>query len=260
MKKAIVSILLASLCTLVFSQGNYAPYTKVTESEFLKDVDLWKNSGSGSVYNLDILGPDERSLPLGTVVNINITFTQSDVKIFDAYMIVGLMGGTTYLEDFFDANGVIIENYHTNLVISESKSSYMLFPVIINPIEKQVSLPLGYTGKTTYYHIVIDFECDIEITASGFEPFKTHKSSKNESIFKVYLTPKVTNTTLLTNSNSDNGKSNALNVYTSKQIAEMLGLSEEDIITLIKSDKLKAKLIGDKYIIRKEDFDAYLKQ
>lgn len=42
------------------------------------------------------------------------------------------------------------------------------------------------------------------------------------------------------------------------QLAKELSLKESDIITLIKTGKLKAKLIGNKYFIKREDWNSFL--
>jgi excisionase family DNA binding protein len=51
-----------------------------------------------------------------------------------------------------------------------------------------------------------------------------------------------------------------LGLLTTGTIAEGLKISEDDVIKLIKTNELKGKKIGDKYFVRKEDFDAYMKE
>lgn len=55
-------------------------------------------------------------------------------------------------------------------------------------------------------------------------------------------------------------KTNDLGILTTKIIAEGLKISEEEVIELIISGQLKGKKIGDKYIVRKEDFDAFMEK
>jgi excisionase family DNA binding protein len=53
---------------------------------------------------------------------------------------------------------------------------------------------------------------------------------------------------------------NDLGLLTVSGIAEGLKISEREVIKLIESNELKGKKIGDKYFIRKEDFDAFMKE
>ena len=53
---------------------------------------------------------------------------------------------------------------------------------------------------------------------------------------------------------------NALGLLTTSAIAEGLKISEEEVIKLITTDQLKGKKIGDKYFVRKEDFDEFMKK
>jgi excisionase family DNA binding protein len=49
-------------------------------------------------------------------------------------------------------------------------------------------------------------------------------------------------------------------LLTPKGIADALNIQEEEVIKLIESGELKSKKIGDKYFIRKEDFDDFMKK
>jgi excisionase family DNA binding protein len=51
-----------------------------------------------------------------------------------------------------------------------------------------------------------------------------------------------------------------LGLLTTKSIATGLGITEEAVIELITSGQLKGKKIGEKYFVRKEDFDAFMKK
>jgi excisionase family DNA binding protein len=59
---------------------------------------------------------------------------------------------------------------------------------------------------------------------------------------------------------STNNKDIELGVYSSKEIAQKLRVSEEDILKLIRTGELRAKKIGEHYFIRKEDFDEYIRK
>ena len=66
---------------------------------------------------------------------------------------------------------------------------------------------------------------------------------------------KTTNkTTLMSQSTND------LGLLTTSSIAGGLKISEEEVIKLITTDQLKAKKIGDKYFIRREDFDEFMRK
>jgi excisionase family DNA binding protein len=53
---------------------------------------------------------------------------------------------------------------------------------------------------------------------------------------------------------------NALGLLTTSAIADGLKISEEEVIKLIETNDLKGKKIGDKYFVRKEDFDEFMKK
>ena len=52
---------------------------------------------------------------------------------------------------------------------------------------------------------------------------------------------------------------NDLGLLTTIAIANGVGISEEEVIKLIKSNQLKGKKIGEKYFVLKEDFDSFMK-
>lgn len=56
-----------------------------------------------------------------------------------------------------------------------------------------------------------------------------------------------------------NQATNDLGLLTTSTIADGLKIPEEEVIKLIKTDQLKAKKIGEKYFVVKEDFDAFMK-
>jgi excisionase family DNA binding protein len=53
---------------------------------------------------------------------------------------------------------------------------------------------------------------------------------------------------------------NALGLLTTSEIADGLKISEEEVVKLIETGQLKGKKIGDKYFIRKDDFDEFMKK
>jgi excisionase family DNA binding protein len=84
----------------------------------------------------------------------------------------------------------------------------------------------------------------------------------------IYLIPKKTiiegNLNITTQSQLNNKaqitSDEDLGLMTSKEIAQKLRIAEDEIIKLIKNGELKGKKIGDKYFIRKDDFDEYMKK
>ena len=53
---------------------------------------------------------------------------------------------------------------------------------------------------------------------------------------------------------------NTLGLLTTREIADGLKISEEEVVKLIETGQLKGKKIGDKYFIRKDDFDEFMKK
>jgi excisionase family DNA binding protein len=77
----------------------------------------------------------------------------------------------------------------------------------------------------------------------------------------IYLVPKRTVLEGDVNINmKSESQTNDLGLLTTKSIASGLQISEEEVIKLITSGQLKGKKIGDKYFVRKEDFDAFMKK
>jgi excisionase family DNA binding protein len=84
----------------------------------------------------------------------------------------------------------------------------------------------------------------------------------NRPDITFYLVPKKENISLdgNLNVNQHNSNSDELGVISTIDISKILGVDESEVIKLITTNKLKGKKIGNKYFIRKTDFDAYMKQ
>jgi excisionase family DNA binding protein len=62
------------------------------------------------------------------------------------------------------------------------------------------------------------------------------------------------------NLNINQTQSGSLEVFSTEEIAMKLGVQEIEIIKLIQNQKLLGKKIGNKYFVRKVDFDKFMKQ
>ena len=126
-------------------------------------------------------------------------------------------------------------------------------------------------GSITVY-VEINEEGEIKYSGKDLSPYELDKL-KTEYVDTVVngrkLSPyeidmrekaagdvkKTTNkTTLMSQSTND------LGLLTTSAIAEGLKISEEEVIKLITNDQLKGKKIADKYFVRKEDFDEFMKK
>jgi excisionase family DNA binding protein len=110
---------------------------------------------------------------------------------------------------------------------------------------------------------------DIIVEASGYEPEKRtityakwDLDTRPPTVFVFHLIAKQENINLNGNLNIDqqNNKTENLGVMSTSDIAKKLGVTESEIIKLILSNQLKGKKIGEKYFVRKEDFDAFMKK
>ena len=96
--------------------------------------------------------------------------------------------------------------------------------------------------KTEYVDTVVDgrklspYEIEMREKAAGVD-----KQTKNQATIT-------------------NQATNDLGLLTTSLIAGGLKISEEEVIKLITTDQLKGKKIGDKYFVRKEDFDEFMKK
>jgi excisionase family DNA binding protein len=104
--------------------------------------------------------------------------------------------------------------------------------------------------KTTTVYLEVNEQGEITYSSKDFSPHEIIEASKQANaeaskfIFKVPPTVQTTND---------------LGLLTTSVIANGLNISEEEVIKLIEENKLKGKKIGDKYFVRKEDFESFMK-
>ncbi len=79
---------------------------------------------------------------------------------------------------------------------------------------------------------------------------------------EIYLVPKklVVEGSMDVNLKTPDQSTSNLGLLSTKSIAEGLAIAEEEVIKLITSGQLKGKKIGEKYFVRKEDFDLFMKK
>jgi len=106
-------------------------------------------------------------------------------------------------------------------------------------------------GTITVY-IEIDDEGEVKYTGKKLSPYEINELRKdvNGVDTKAVISDLRTTTQM----------SNDFGLLTTMAIADGLKISEEEVINLIKTDQLKGKKIGEKYFIRREDFDEFMKK
>lgn len=143
-----------------------------------------------------------------------------------------------------------------------------------------------YDGETLYFYDrigIVSYTCTV--SAPGYESYTLSKTNANwplgpfttryigawnehitgkdvlqelkVNIGPVYLVPKkdiIEGDIRISGNASDD-----LGFLTTIRIAKALGISESEVIDLILNEELKAKKIGDKYFVRNEDFDAFMR-
>lgn len=119
----------------------------------------------------------------------------------------------------------------------------------------------------TYSRRIYGVDVTIRTSAKGYEI-----DQRKISIFgpdyrtqEIALIPQIQNVNMsgnlsITNEPNQNDKLSALNLLSTIQVAEAFGITEKEVIELIKAQRLKAKKVGEKYFIRKEDFDEFMKK
>jgi excisionase family DNA binding protein len=132
--------------------------------------------------------------------------------------------------------------------------------------ETQVTYFLGDENDQIYSKNIVSVTAHVQVVAANYNPVELNiVYPSNQTDIEIKMVPQNLNVKLDGNVNVNGNvkseeKSKITDIYTPSDIASALKISEQDVINLIKTNKLKAKLIGDKYFIRKEDFDAFMKQ
>jgi hypothetical protein len=263
MKEIILIILIQSFILQIYCQEKRGVYTSYTKDSYFNELFATEKYSKMTNYlKLSINEAEKGFFPDGTAINISVTFTKVLVDITSFY--VDYSGGTqTYLfkKDFNCVSSPappVNLTFHTN--VNEDWKGYIIpidVPVGRRTLENRVDeiREVSYVAAT------------IEVSSKGYETRRINVADDFLLLLMdpIELIPQVQNVKLsggidVNNSNANSNQQSSLNVYTTKQIADIIGLDENDIIALIKSKKLKAKLIGDKYVVRIEEFDAYMKQ
>jgi excisionase family DNA binding protein len=153
----------------------------------------------------------------------------------------------------------------------EKKPETLLVVILILLFVIPGLLYLIFTKGTMVAYIEVDEQGEIKYSGKDFSPYELEQLKKDyvETIVdgrklspyeleirdkaiaqqeKTTIKPPVTNS-----------GTNDLGLLTTNAIATGLGISEEEVIKLVKSGQLKGKKIGDKYFVLKEDFDAFMK-
>jgi len=105
-------------------------------------------------------------------------------------------------------------------------------------------------GTTTVY-IEISENGDVKYSGPKLSPYDISELKKEPNGGDI----KTTNQVPITNQTT-----NDLGFLTTKVIADGLKIPEEEVINLITTNQLKGKKIGEKYFVRKEDFDEFMKK
>lgn len=222
-----------------------------------------------STFNLNFIDANTQK-PIykesGIVVSVSFSNVIIGVTAIMEYERVGLFGDTfneTYGLAYLKERGTAQAQ---NLNYNGDGISYMSVPIVAN-----VGTTIEYRNilsdhhKYTFKRHVQQFDAVINIRAKDYEP-RTINLTQISSFYieTIALVQQIQNVNLSgsvnLNNNSNNEQTNNLNILTPKQIADALGLQESEVINLIKSQKIKAKLIAGKYFIRKEDFDEFMKK
>lgn len=98
--------------------------------------------------------------------------------------------------------------------------------------------------------IEVDEEGKVKYSSKDLSPHQLVEAEKETANLDIKPVEPTTN---------DKTTSN-LGLLTTKNIADGLEISEDEVIKLIQTGQLKGKKIGDKYFIVKEDFDEFMKK
>lgn len=215
---------------------------------------------------------------------------------FEAYPQINIYNGVTR-EKIKAKDGAVLSITTTNLRISDFYSRY---DTHVNTTWQRGTKTVTTSSKSMPYDgedILIDgwgvVEYSITITSPNFETSTVseqvssyvagyfeinyrgapiypdeYSAIESKSLNKlekdIYLVPKKEiiegNLNINTGLEQPKQQSDDLGLLTTQRIASGLGISEEEVIKLITTNQLKGKKVGEKYFVRKEDFDAFMKK
>ena len=99
-------------------------------------------------------------------------------------------------------------------------------------------------------YIEVDEEGKVKYSGKNLSPYQLSQLEKESGDIDVVQVEKAV---------SDEKTSN-LGLLTTKNIADGLNITEEEVIKLIETNQLKGKKVGEKYFVTKNDFDAFMKE
>jgi len=233
-------------------------------------------SSQTSYFELHIIDATKNEpFPQGTGMVVSVKFSNVKINVT-----------TTQLYQRFGVFGNLVSErwgiaYSSNLPWNQGIQSVNLNYTVSDFNDLKIPIDAGLITRTipdkflndhytyTLKSYVFQFDATVEIRAANYEPRTIFLTNVMPPATEdVGLVQQIDNVNLKgsINVNNVNGtsdkmnKSNNLDILTPQQIAEALGLPESEVMGLINKQQLKAKKIGDKYFIRKEDFDAFMKK
>jgi excisionase family DNA binding protein len=278
--KTILLLLGLFLVTNTFSQGTWCCYEglrfNIVSSENAKSesdaIDVLKLQTS--YLDLDFRDVTANSpIPQGSGIVVTVTFSNVLIRgiVIQKYERFGAFGNSVSTRwGIAYYNNIKAQIQAVNKGYNGSNYETLRIPLetnvgTITKTDKLLNDHYTYTFKT----YIQQFDAVIEVRAKNYEkrtitltqvtPPHSENVALVQQIDNVNLSGTV-NINNLSNDNNKTEKANNLDILTPNQIADALGLKESDVMELIKSQKLKSKIIGGKYFIRKEDFDEFMKK
>jgi hypothetical protein len=137
------------------------------------------------------------------------------------------------------------------LLIRENKIEACLVIVLLLLFILPLIIYLIVRKKNVSVFVEINNEGEIIYTGKDLSPYELSELKKE---------PTGTGTPIVNTPPASSTSTNNLGLLTSANIADGLKMSEEEVVNLIETDQLKGKKIGDKYFVRKEDFDEFMRK
>lgn len=111
-------------------------------------------------------------------------------------------------------------------------------------------LYLIFRKKKATVFVEVNEEGEIVYSSKDISPHKLSEANKEANSLASSVV----------DNESTHEQTNDLGLLTVSNIADGLKISEDEVMELINSDQLKGKKIGDKYFVRKDDFDEFMKK
>lgn len=277
--KLICLLVSFSLTNVSFSQGTWCCWNGI---EFaIVSAENAKSEISAAETNRDIYSSFDirfvdattnSDLPEGVGLAVSVTFSNVIVKstVTQKYQRWGLFGDVvserwaiayTNTERYSSGAKSVNVNFTSDGIRNLTIPIDLDLPTKVIP-DKFLNDHYTYTVCTN----VVKADARVEVKVANYEPCTVNLTDLIPFLEErdIPLVHQINNVNLKGSINVNNlnssGKSDNLNILTPSQIAEALGLAESDVLDLIRTQQLKAKKIGEKYFIRKEDFDDFMKK